>query len=161
MSFSEEVHRKFEDAAKRYYRALEQADVTEDEKSHAAHAWATYVEEASPSSELYDRATNAYRRYTDIVHEIWAAGGRAGQAAEAYGDYVCSVREAWVGVEPERLDPASFATLTQSMLGVAWTTSLCTRRPAITEFKESGRELWTAAEEPLQHGVVGSPQEEG
>jgi hypothetical protein len=126
VSVQEELQRQYLEVTARYFGALQDAGVAEDDTSRAAAAYASYVqavEDATPSPQLRQRAEDAYRAWAETCRQIWSPEARAERAAGAYRSYLGGLRDALAGVDPEAFPPAELATLAHSMLAVAWTAS--------------------------------------
>jgi hypothetical protein len=124
VNVQEELQRQYFEVAARYFGALQEAGVSEDDTSRAATAYASYLqalEDATPSAELRQRAEQAYRAWVETCRQIWSPEAPAERAAGAYRSYLGGLRDALAGVDPEAFPPAELATLAHSMLAVAWT----------------------------------------
>jgi hypothetical protein len=122
----------FYDAADGYFRALEQAGVTEGRRDRVNEAYGHYaavMQEAWEAPELRERAFTAYAAYADAMSEAWDANGSRSRATQAYSTYVDAICDGWKTVEPDTLNPESLATIAQSMLSVATTAGLCSQGP--------------------------------
>jgi len=126
-SEKEAVERAFHEAAGRYFRSLQEADVPEETRERVTEAYGDYaavLQEAWAVPEIQERALEAYRRYAESMYEAYTSDGLAERATGSYRTYVGALRDTWASVDPETLGPDGLATIAQSVLSVASTAGL-------------------------------------